>query len=198
MTMNEEFEQELNETALVPATEMIKAIGFKTEVNPDEVMTIPRARLAQGLTSEVISGEAQAGSWILPGGRVVSEIAGTLVGYRKTRTLWDNNVAQPTVLCRSSDGETGIGEPGGLCETCPKSHWNNQEPPECTLNHEFLIFMKDSTPIVVTMSSRSARHTVGQLLLALRMRKSLPVKIRSQLVTKGNRKYYIPVAEFDW
>lgn len=173
-----------------------EGLGFGTDIT--DGFTIPRARLAQGLTVEVLEGTAQAGQWILPGGKVVPEIAGTVVGARKVRLLWKRNEGQATIACRSDDGVRGVGTPGGVCNECPLAQWQDDAPPRCTLLYEYLVTTSDGIPVVISISTRSGASTIGQLNLALRMKGRIDVVFRSQLVNKGSRKYYVPVVNFKW
>lgn len=184
-----------DEHAIAQISTITNELGFGIDV---DTIAIPRARLAQGLTSEVLEGIAQAGQWILPGGKIVPEISGTIVGTRKTRILWDRTEQKATIACRSFDGVTGQGNPGGLCAECVLSQWQDDTPPRCTLSYEYLVNTTDGTPVVISISTRSGAQTIGQLNLALRMRGQIDATFRSTLVVKGSRKYYVPTVNFRW
>lgn len=175
-------------------TSLAALLGFHLE--PQEFLALPRARLAQGLTPEVLEGQAQPGQWILPGGRVAGELRGRVVGVRRARVLWQREPT-PRVVCRSDDGATGVGDPGGSCAECPLSQWNDG-PPACTLLYEYMVLLDEGVPVVVSLSTRSAGATIGQLNLAIRARGEVRVTMRSQLVVKGSKRYYVPTVTFDW
>lgn len=173
------------------------SLGFGLE--PETTTAdLPRVRLAQGLTPEVLEGIVQPGTWILPGGNTAQELRGRVVGVRRTRALWHRDGATATVVCRSSDGVTGTGTPGGSCAECPMAQWTDA-PPACTLSYEYLLLLHDTgVPVVVQMSTRSAGATIRALNMAIRAHGQVTVALKSQLVTKGSRRYYIPVATFRW
>ncbi len=108
-----------------------------------EDITIPRLRLAQGLTKEVQDGNAKPGEWLLTGAAPRAEIRATVQAIAKFRRL--NKDEDGTVLCRSEDGNTGVGEPGGVCEDCPMSKWINatnggkNTPPPCSFGYRYLL-----------------------------------------------------------
>jgi len=185
-----------NDTKPAPVTDLRDALGFRGAEDAD-LVRIPRARLAQGLTPEVLEGLVQPGSFILPGGEAVSELVGTITAVRKSRVLWNRSEGTAEVQCSSQDGETGYGDPGGPCNECPMAQWTDK-PPACTLSYEFLLLQESGAPVTIVMSTRSASQTIGMLNLALRAKGEVPVTIRSQLVQKGSKRFYVPVAEFRW
>ncbi len=175
------------------------ALGLNFGQMPDiSDVQLPRARLAQGLTPEVLDGTVQAGQWLLPGGTTAHSLSGKIVGVRKTRILWDRSGPSVAVACRSDDGVTGEGDPGGSCDECPCAEWVEKQPPSCTLSYEYLLIQESGSPIIVTMSTRSAGSVIGQLNLVLRTKGSVKVKIGSQLIVRGSRRYYIPSVLYEW
>ncbi len=71
-------------------------------------------------------------AWEIPtleGNDVAKEVEGIIVHHKFGRGYWDKPMedtgggAPPT--CASNDGNTGVGEPGGNCETCPLSRWGS-------------------------------------------------------------------------
>lgn len=68
--------------------------------------------------------------WELPsaaGGEMANTFDGVIVGVQTTRTYWSEAFSGTGVPpdCISRDGKTGIGSPGGECETCEKNHWGS-------------------------------------------------------------------------
>lgn len=184
-------------TDTVTSLAIANSLGFTLEPETTGA-DLPRVRLAQGLTPEVLEGVVQPGTWILPGGATTTELRGKVVGVRRTRALWHRDGGTATVVCRSPDGVTGVGSPGGDCADCPMAQWTDA-PPACTLSYEYLLLLAESgAPVVVQMSTRSAGATIRALNMAVRAHGQVDVTLRAQLVTKGSRRYYVPTARFEW
>ena len=160
-----------------------------------DITALPRIRLAQGLTPEVLEGICSAGQWLIPNQQPQSEVIGDIFGVKKQRLLWNRNTTPATIVCRSDDGEIGIGEPGGNCKECPFSQWEDGNPPVCELRYEYLIIV-DQVPYVISLSTRSASKVISQLNLALRTKEKVKVALRSSLTIKGQKRYYVPVVTF--
>lgn len=124
---------------------------------------IPKLRLAQGLSTEVQSGEAKPGQWLLLGAVPAASATVVIMGMAKRRELRDGTRA---VLCRSADSLTGIGDPGGDCGVCEFSHWQPapvkkgqaagpNKPPQCTFIYSYMVFVIESKKMAILEFSRT-------------------------------------------
>src|SRR5690606_20745216 len=119
-----------------------------------EDVRIPRIRLAQQLTQEVVDGTAKSGQWIDHQGIAHDTLEVTLIGTRETRTRAVGDFGNQVVLCRAGapvGGQLiGEGDPGGPCRVCPYAEWTKGEDgksvqPECKQAYEYLVQMSDGT-----------------------------------------------------
>lgn len=129
---------------------------FDENQGTDEVIgagDLPRITLPSG-TSSV---------WELPsiqGPQPAASFEGILVSWKRNRGYWPNKYSGQgeSPDCKSLDGITGIGDPGGLCEDCPLSKWNNEtsEPPACT-NQRVLFIVRENNilPLVLVLPPTS-------------------------------------------
>ena len=137
-----------------------------------EDFVFPRLRLLQALSGEVTEGEFSAGQMLnsltkepltAPWKKGVDEDAVSIVIipflYAKQRVLFEDK----TMLCRSDDGRTGQGDPGGICAKCPLSQWDGRTPPKCTQQYTYLSLVCDENgditdpmPIAVQFAKTSA------------------------------------------
>lgn len=115
---------------------------------------IPRLRLAQALTPEVVNGQAESGQWVLVGAEPADTVVVVPLSWNKSREyrLKDEN----EILCSSPDakfghGEYGIGSdqnPTGRCseETCPAAQWTENKrtgknnKPLCSLIYSYVVW----------------------------------------------------------
>lgn len=75
----------------------------------------------------------------------IADVAGdtgltvTILLDKTSRSRWlKDDFTKP--LCRSNDGVTGEGDPGGRCATCPMSKWTDGKRPECGENRDLLVW----------------------------------------------------------
>lgn len=117
------------------------------EFKMDELL-IPRLRLAQGQTPEVLASEARPGNWVLLGHDAVEEVEVIIIGAgraRERRLKAPGTDDDGKILCRSADAVTGIGDPGIACERCPFADWadgpgGKRVPPACTMIYSYRAF----------------------------------------------------------
>lgn len=102
--------------------------------------------------------------------RDLAELEVILLAVQPTRTLWGgayNPDSTEPPLCRSRDGETGIGQygidaqhpenPSGTCATCPMSQFTKDASgktikPKCALKFDLYFLTPDSmTPSIMTL-----------------------------------------------
>lgn len=89
------------------------------------------------------------------------------------------------ILCRSLDGKTGHGQPGGECAACPHTQFNGNNPPECSDFQNVLCLVRgeEPFPILVTGSrTRLKAMKAWNALLMLEANKNRPFFCKSYLI----------------
>lgn len=122
--------------------------SFLENVDSQDIV-IPRLKLMQAMSDPVASGEARAGDVALNvDGHIYLEAGKTLefipLFYWHSRIMFQSLEAGGGILCRASDGKTGMGMPGGDCLTCQFKDWQTGEngqnvAPKCVRVHNFAI-----------------------------------------------------------
>lgn len=134
---------------------------------------IPRLRLAQGLTQEVQDGTAKPGQWLILGMDPMDKVTIVVTGMTRRREYRD--VDTRAVVCRSGDGVTGFGNPGGNCSDCALSHWiqsgqgaegGKNSPPPCTFIYSYMVWVEGPKTMAILEFSRTAINT-GKMLNTL-------------------------------
>ncbi len=108
-------------------------------------MTQPRLMLAQSVTpqtkkkdSKYIQGLEEGQFFNSVTGEVYGEsVKLTPIMFFKANLLFRDMKQGGGLLCRANDARHGVGDPGGECAKCPKLQWANNQPPECTLYHNY-------------------------------------------------------------
>ena len=90
------------------------------EVRPDELNIVPQLKVLQGLSPEVQDGTGKAGQfWDSYQDKAIdAPILIVPVHTFRTRARWASDRGVQLPVCRSHDGKTGSGNPGGDCSTC--------------------------------------------------------------------------------
>lgn len=117
--------------------------GFENMGTED--VTQPRLMLAQSMTPQRKKDDPKYIKGLEEGdffNSVTNQVYGskvkiTPVMFFKQNLLLDDIDSGGGLLCRATDGKHGVGAPGGVCAACPKMQWLNNEPPECTLFHNY-------------------------------------------------------------
>lgn len=99
--------------------------------------------------------------WELPsleGPQSEKEFNAIVVAWKKSRSYWENKYSgggeKPD--CRSTDGIYGIGSPGGECDKCYLSKWENDQPPACIDQRVLFLLFEDSTlPMIFVLPPTS-------------------------------------------
>lgn len=214
--MSEEKQEKMAPLTLTPAGENgameVAPIAIPSELfnyqPTTEDIQLPRFRLAQGLTPEVVEGIAKAGEWLIPGKPAVKNLTAVILGIRRTRAKWtmDDQKGIRQIDCSSPDAVFGHGDPGGDCNTCPMAKWTpnpksgRNDPPACTLSYGYLMQTEEGDVGVYDASTRSANQVIGQLNAFYLQAGAGNVKITlgSQLISRGARRYYSPsLVRFD-
>lgn len=158
-----QVEEKKEEKSIIEQKQESKVVPFRGAVvggleNLDaQDITIPRVRLLQATSREVQRGEAKVGTFqnSLTGENYGSKLEFIPFQVFKSRVRF----SQKTALCISRDAITGIGDPGGDCETCSFSQWGSErEAPECSLVYNYLSWLPgrdEELPIAVSLMRTS-------------------------------------------
>lgn len=176
--------QEAEATAASEGTS-IQVFAKPAMLTADDI-TIPRLRLAQGLTKEVQDGEAKPGEFLLTGAMPRAEVKAVVLAIAKFRRY--TNAEDGSVLCRSEDGNTGVGDPGGECDSCPLSKWVNSPtggkntPPVCQFGYRYLLdvegygqcvfeMKRTAIPAAKALNAMVVRYGYGSTRIVIRAQK---------------------------
>lgn len=105
-------------------------------------------------------------------------------------------------VCRSADGKTGEGTPGGDCKKCEKSRWHGQVKPECSEMSTYPWLVEgDETPSSFAFAStalESGRQLYQAALLRTPRRPMFRafIELGTQMITKGAYTWHIPTVKF--
>lgn len=189
--------------ALVSDISQASASGmFGTDYTAEDVR-IPRIRLAQQLTPEVVDGTAKSGQWIDHQGVAHDALEVTLIGTRETRTRAVGDFGNQVVLCRAGapvgSPLVGEGDPGGPCRVCPFAEWTKGEDgksvqPECKQAYEYLVQMGDGT-LATFLVRGSSLGMARRLNAAHAQRRGQPmvITLTSEAARSGRYRYSVPV-----
>jgi hypothetical protein len=197
MAFDSMLEEQLEEAESTGQKNDLALFSNQADLTVEDI-TIPRLRLAQGLTKEVQEGNAKPGQWILTGVAPREEIVATVIAVAKFQRL--NNDADGSVLCRSEDGITGIGDPGGICKECPMNQWVNSTtggkntPPACQFGYRYLLDVENYGQCIYEMK-RTAINAAKALngMIVRHGYGSTHVVIRAQKATGNRGAFYTPV-----
>ena len=156
--------------AIVP-TAQSEIVGLDTEGFDYSDFVLPRIKLMQPMSSEVVDGDAIPGDWLntLSGQSYGTKLDFVVVSRWKSRTLFGEN-RDDEPLCRSPNGIRSV--EGDHCATsCPyDAHiWRDKIPPACAEALNYLIIPHDEQfPAIVSFmrSSYIAGRTLNTLLEA--------------------------------
>lgn len=166
---------------------------------------MPRLRLAQALTPEVVAGDAKAGEWIDPNGKNHKELTVTVLGVRYNRARLVGPRGNQQIACRAGAPVgtplIGVGDPGMACQQCPFSQWTedekgNRQPPECQDSYEYLTELEGGEVATVVMR-RTAMPTARDLNTKLAQGGGRPtdITLTSSLESSNKNQFYVPVAD---
>jgi hypothetical protein len=117
----------------------------------EEDIVLPRIRLLQAKAPECEAGELKPGS-------VINNVSGSVViadpksesirmipcfHYNTRIRWWPMDSGEDGFRCRSADGVTGEGDPGGSCKTCPYRKFEDDTAPECKKGLNFVMLFPD-------------------------------------------------------
>jgi len=162
-------------------------------------LMIPRLRLTQGLTAEVQDGTATPGQWVLSGYDAKAEVTVVPVLFARNRTLRDT---EGTILCRSFDALTGVGEPGGTCAGCIMNQWSDGEkgarvPPKCAFSYVYIVYVKEFETMALVEFRRTSIQAGKTLntIAAQRGLSNFAVKLKSSKQTGKRGTFYQMVVQ---
>lgn len=156
-------------------------------VNNYAVMNLdgdPKNALAENLGDEKIDARdlekiqvPGSGStmWVVPtleGEIETKELLGIIVNTKNIRLFWSNSLDETgggePPACYSDDGIHGVGDPGGLCETCLNAQWGSgkgEKAQACQSRRLLFILLPDSIlPAVLSVPPSSLRGAKQYLL----------------------------------
>lgn len=140
-----------------------------------DLLIIPRLKLVQKNSVEVDDEIAKPG-------QIVNSVTKDVIGKKdeplllipvlntRSRILFRPFDEGGGLLCQSSDGKNGTGEPGGICASCPENQWKNEGKknisPNCTeLLNIFCIVRGYDFPIPLTASFGRTSMGAGKQLV---------------------------------
>jgi len=180
-----------DEDAIVP----VSAYSNKPMFAAEDI-TPPMLRLMQGLSPEVQEGNAKPGQWALAGYDPKDFIIAVPVAYARRRQYRDPDTN--SIACESFDGETGVGNPGGVCADCVMNKWTGEgkkrQGPQCVFMYSYMMYIADFDNGGILNFKRTGL-AVGRSLNSLVSRQgfgNVVVKISSKIQTGGKGTYYIP------
>ena len=104
-------------------------------------------------------------TWTIPsidGEISASEIVGILVHTQTVRAYWEEDFTGGGTPpdCRSDDGLTGVGNPGGNCLSCPLNQFDEEGGAKaCSESRLLFMLLKDETlPIVIKVPAMSLKN----------------------------------------
>lgn len=174
-----------------------------------EDLTIPRLTVLQGLSPEVQDGLGKPGTLFVTSinREIGKEVEIIPLMRNRSRIRWSPRTEGKGIKCRSHDGITGTGDPGGVCKTCPKSQWDGSTAPVCDLFENIFVVLRQDTdwfPLSFSGSRTKMKpfQALNTLLLMEQMKgrpifgKSYIVRVIDDKNGKGDRyfNYRISVA----
>jgi hypothetical protein len=137
-----------------PAQRLGPVEGFENMGAED--VTQPRLMLAQSGTPQKKKDDPRYIKGLEEGmffNSVTGEIYGEKVKITPVMFFKQHLLFQPMddgggLLCRAVDAKHGVGDPGGPCAKCPKLQWIDNEPPECSLYHNYAAIVIPPSGIV--------------------------------------------------
>lgn len=161
----------------------------------DDIL-IPRLRLAQGLTAEVLEGTAKAGQWIISGYEAVDEVLVVPLLFGRMQELRDQDTRE--MLCFSRDAKIGTGSPGGACVGCPFNEWTggkNRRPPECSFMYAYIVFSW-THDVLASIAFQRTQIPSGKMLNTIVQRTGLSKGVVKLAATQREGKrgvFFVPV-----
>jgi hypothetical protein len=154
-----------------------------------ENVVIPRLVVVQKTSPEVETGEAKPSELFIKGlGMNLGAGPVEIIPIRRdtSRIRWKDPKVGGGIVCRSKDGRTGVGEPGGNCAVCLMTRWDGAERPSCDQYENVLVVLRNDQEVMPFLISgnRTNLKALKQLntLLLQEFLKGRPIYSKSYLV----------------
>ena len=150
----------------------------------NEDLIMPRVKIVQAMTQDKMG--AKEGSFI----HTINGDLGTPIEFFilltwKSRILFEKGALN--IKCRSMDGKiSGQGEfAGKLCDQCPKSKWDGNKKPECSIIYNYIIALKKELLDCIKTGSILPPTSLSMMSSATKVAKYINTNIR---INKGRKK----------
>lgn len=209
--VDQSFEgQVTGDSALIPVEPEESAVQatdtrtYSTKPNLGmEEMYIPKLRLCQGQTPEVVAGEARPGQWILQGNEATDEVEVVVLAMGRAREYWHSesgNRDERELKCKSKDAEVGEGDPGGPCDACPLSQWTTdprtqkRKMPACDMIYSYMVYIPEWGTTALLEMRRTGLNSARQVntMIGTRGIGNFTLRLSGQVQSNGAIRYYIP------
>ena len=106
-----------------------------------EGVTVPRIRLLQPTRFDERFNGVDSGHFVnvATGEDLGTVLRVVVLGVQQSRARFADVKVGGDLLCRSADGASGQGDPGGPCRLCPFAQWGKDHAPECSLAYNYFI-----------------------------------------------------------
>ena len=170
--------QEIPEGGVFPGLENVE----------QDMLIIPRIKLVQSISAEVMENDTKPGSFV---NSVLKDVIAESKGKDgaalkfipvdfsgRTRILFKDLDDGGGILCRSENFYKGIGTPGGICckdeknPVCKHAQWTDtaekRMSPECTAFYNFFVMVAGYSSIVpLVLSFSKSNYPIGRKLINL-------------------------------
>jgi hypothetical protein len=164
-------------------------------------MAMPKIRLGQMQTPEVVDQLAKPGQFIVKGYPALDEIVIFPQAVAKTRELRNED---GEFLGRSPDGIRCCINPRTKCAVCPNAQWDRSDPkaskpPKCQEVWRYIVVSPEHDILAELVLQKTAIPTAGFINLQLKMKGPgkfalLLGSTREQSKNRGGGFYYVPKA----
>ena len=107
-----------------------------------EGVTVPRIRLLQPTRFDERFNGVDSGHFVnvATGEDLGTVLRVVVLGVQQSRARFADVKVGGDLLCRSADGASGQGDPGGPCRLCPFAQWGkDRTAPECALAYNYFV-----------------------------------------------------------
>ena len=175
-------------------------------IEPTQVFDLPLMKILQPTSPELTEDDG------LKSGRWYVDIFGLIESPRvvplqvfRTRRLDTGAGDDYEVLCESLDGNTGIGTPGGNCNTCEFAQWQDNPdggrafPPDCGERTLFVFWLLDYDMPVMYAAKGSAMRIANKLAALMRIQpnKPMPLTLGAQMRRTKQYTWFVPTIRID-
>jgi hypothetical protein len=158
---------------------------------------MPRLKIGQPGTPEVLDGAAQAGQFIFPGSDPVDSVILVPLVFGKGRIY---STDDDGILCQSGDSIHGEGDPGGNCARCPFNQWTkdkkgNNIKPQCTFYYSYGVYSETHGSIAAwDVRGAGLRPATGLNTLIQKLKMgNFAIEVTSNKNVAGKNTWYTPV-----